>query len=69
MDEIGGVMPEDMPVPDSIKDAGAAWRRTVTSCQRSDYAAQKRKLTPAEQRKRFIETARELGIHETEAAQ
>jgi hypothetical protein len=27
-----------------------------------------RKLTPAEQRKRFIETARELGIPDTEAA-
>ena len=29
----------------------------------------KTKLTPAEQRKRFIETARELGIPDTEAAQ
>jgi hypothetical protein len=29
----------------------------------------KAKLTPAEQRKRFIETARELGIPDTEAAQ
>lgn len=29
----------------------------------------KPKLTPAEQRKRFITTARELGIPDTEAAQ
>jgi hypothetical protein len=32
-------------------------------------AKRKTKLTPAEQRRRFIETARELGIPDTEAAQ
>ena len=29
----------------------------------------RQKMTPSEQRKRFIETARELGIPDTEAAQ
>ena len=32
-------------------------------------AAKKGKLTPAEQRKRFIETAREVGADETEAGE
>lgn len=30
-------------------------------------ATKKSKMTPAEQRKRFIETARKLGVDETEA--
>lgn len=32
-------------------------------------AKKKHKLTPAEQRKRFIEMARKLGVQDTEAAQ
>lgn len=32
-------------------------------------AKRKHKLTPAEQRKRFVETARELGVDETEKGQ